>query len=95
MIAHEKGFNFMRNPKLAHILVIIYNLLTNPPQHPKDEESRIDEDVLSYESSLEEIMDYYNASQTINADQDPHTVFESLENLLVKPLPKQSIKVGI
>ena len=70
-------------------------LLTNPPQHPKDEESRIDEDVLSYESSLEEIMDYYNASQTINADQDPHTVFESLENLLVKPLPKQSIKVGI
>lgn len=70
-------------------------MLTNPPQHPKDEESRIDEDVLSYESSLEEIMDYYNASQTINADQDPHTVFESLENLLVKPLPKQSIKVGI
>lgn len=81
------------------------HLIYNPPPsleikrrlktHPKDEESRIDEDVLSYESSLEEIMDYYNASQTINADQDPHTVFESLENLLVKPLPKQSIKVGI
>jgi len=81
------------------------HLIYNPPPsleikrrlrtHPKDEESRIDEDVLSYESSLEEIMDYYSASQTINADQDPHTVFESLENLLVKPLPKQSIKVGI
>ena len=30
--------------------------------------------------------------QTVNADQDPHTVFESIESLLVKPLPKQTLK---
>lgn len=79
-----------------------FHLIYNPPPslemkrrlktNPKDAEAAVDEDVLSYESPLEDLMDYYATSQTVNADQDPHTVFESIESLLVKPLPKQTLK---
>lgn len=55
----------------------------------------MDEDVLSYDSQVEELMDYYSTSQGVNADQDPHTVFESIESLLTKPLPKQTLKATL
>lgn len=82
-----------------------FHLIYNPPPslemkrrfktNPKDEESAVDEDVLLYEGQVEELVDYYTIAQTINADQDPHTVFESMESLLVKPLPKQSLKASL
>ena len=81
------------------------HLIYNPPPtlemkrrlktHPKDEEETIDEDVLGYDTSVEEIQEFYGQAQTVNADQDPHTVFESLESLLVKPLPKRTLKTAI
>ncbi|XP_063681387.1 adenylate kinase 8-like isoform X1 [Bolinopsis microptera] len=82
-----------------------YHLIYNPPPslemkrrlktHHKDAESAVDEDVLSYDSQVEELMDYYTTSQSVNADQDPHTVFESIESLLTKPLPKQALKATL
>ncbi len=36
-----------------------------------------------YNSYSEELSDYYEDAQHVNADQDPHTVFESLESLIV------------
>ena len=42
-----------------------------------------------YQQFLDDILDYYEAGQHVNADQDPHMVFESVESILVNPLPKQ------
>jgi len=82
-----------------------YHLIYNPPPslemkrrlktHHKDAESAVDEDVLAYDSQVEELVDYYTTSQSVNADQDPHTVFESIESLLTKPLPKQTLKATL
>jgi len=42
-----------------------------------------------YHAYREELMDYYSShgAQRVNADQDIHTVFETLEGLIVSPLP--------
>lgn len=45
--------------------------------------------VEEYQQSLDDILDYYQAGQHVNADQDPQMVFESVESILVNPLPKQ------
>ena len=42
-----------------------------------------------FTSYCEELADYYDDVQHINADQDPHTVFECLESMIVNPLPKR------
>ena len=41
-----------------------------------------------YNSFVEELVDYYSWAQHVNADQDPLTVSESIESMLVNPLPK-------
>ena len=42
-----------------------------------------------FTSYSEELADYYEDAQHVNADQDPHTVFECLESMIVNPLPKR------
>ena len=42
-----------------------------------------------YRGFVEELMDYYEWGQHVNADQDPLIVFEVIESLLVNPLPNQ------
>ncbi len=37
----------------------------------------------------EELADFYEDGQHINGDQDPHTVFECIESMIVNPLPKR------
>ena len=64
-------------------------------QNPRDSESTIDEDIVAFDTSLEDLVEFYSTSQSVNGDQDPHTVFETLESLLVKPLPKQTLKSAI
>ncbi|ELT89859.1 hypothetical protein CAPTEDRAFT_200548 [Capitella teleta] len=75
-----------------------YHLLYNPPRtqevkdrlkiSPKDEEEAVRKRLADYHAYSEELADFYSDSQRINADQDPHTVFESIESMVVKPLPK-------
>lgn len=59
-------------------------------QHPDDQEDRVTERFLAYQEHVEDIADYYErCAQHINADQDPHTVFEYIESMIVNPLPKK------
>ncbi|KAL8578917.1 hypothetical protein ACOMHN_001879 [Nucella lapillus] len=76
-----------------------YHLLYNPPhrqevkerlvQHPHDTEDAVRKRLAHYHAYVEEITDYYLDAQHVIADQDPHTVFECLESMTVKPLPKR------
>ena len=76
-----------------------YHMLYNPPRtqevkdrlvyHPKDQEEAVRKRLAQYHAYVEEIADYYLDAQHIIADQDPHTVFECLESMTVKPLPKR------
>ncbi|XP_077986552.1 adenylate kinase 8-like [Glandiceps talaboti] len=76
-----------------------YHELYNPPrtqeikdrceQNEKDSEEEVKKRLATYQAYAEEIAEFYVNSQHINADQDPHTVFESVESMLVNPLPKQ------
>lgn len=74
-----------------------YHALYNPPrtvelkdrgsQHPKDVEDDVRQRLSAFYAYAEEIADFYQDAQHINADQDPHTVFECVESMLVNPTP--------
>ena len=76
-----------------------YHLLYNPPRtqevkdrlclHPKDEENEVKKRLAGYSVYSDEIADFYEEAQRVNADQDPHTVFETIESQIVNPLPKK------
>ncbi|PVD22287.1 hypothetical protein C0Q70_18096 [Pomacea canaliculata] len=75
-----------------------YHMLYNPPRtqeikdrlvkHPKDSEEEVRKRLMQYHAYVEELVDYYVDAQHMIADQDPHTVFEYLESMTVKPLPR-------
>lgn len=77
-----------------------YHMLLKPPlsqeisarlvTHPHDTEEHVTESYGAYQAYVEELMDYYKSAQHINADQDPLTVAECIESILVNPAPKQS-----
>lgn len=77
-----------------------YHMLYNPPRtqevkdrlvrHPRDEDAAVHKRLAQYHSYIEELSDYYTDAQHIIADQDPHTVFECLESMIVKPLPHRA-----
>ncbi|KAJ8299873.1 hypothetical protein KUTeg_021392 [Tegillarca granosa] len=76
-----------------------YHMLYNPPRtqevksrlqkHAKDEEETVKKRLASYNAYVEELTDYYLDGQHVNGDQDPHTVFECIESMIVNPLPKR------
>lgn len=76
-----------------------YHLLYNPPRtqevkerlqcRPSDSGTEVRKRLSQYHAYIEEIADYYGNAQHINADQDPHTVFECIESMIVNPLPKR------
>lgn len=76
-----------------------YHMLFNPPRtqevkgrlkvHPKDTDEEVRKRLAQYHAYAEELNDFYEDSQHINADQDPHTVFECIESMVVNPLPKR------
>lgn len=79
-----------------------YHLLYNPPRtveikerlqlHPKDAEDCVRKRVAAYSTFADEMADFYeDMAQRVNADQDPHTVFENIESLIVLPLPKRLV----
>ncbi|XP_005108850.1 adenylate kinase 8 [Aplysia californica] len=75
-----------------------YHTLYNPPRsqevkdrlwkNPKDGEENVRKLLSQYFAYVEELSDFYLDGQHVNADQDPHTVFECLESMICKPLPK-------
>ncbi|KAK3611802.1 hypothetical protein CHS0354_040470 [Potamilus streckersoni] len=76
-----------------------YHTLYNPPRtkevkdrlqrHPSDSEDKVRHRLAQYHAYVEEIADFFIEAQHINADQDPHTVFECLESMIVNLLPKR------
>lgn len=76
-----------------------YHLLMKPPAsqevlnrleiYPRDTEQRVLQRLEVYRGFAEELMDCYEWGQHVNADQDPLTVFEVIESLLVNPLPNR------
>jgi len=76
-----------------------YHLLYNPPMteeikdrlrvNPKLAEDAVTAHLTEYHAHRDELMDFYSShgAQRVNADQDSHTVFETLEGLIVNPLP--------
>lgn len=76
-----------------------YHMLFNPPptqevqgrlrQKPSDSEDIIRGKIAEYYNNVKYINDYYDIiGLHINADQDPNTVFESIESGVVNPVPK-------
>ncbi|KAK3087522.1 hypothetical protein FSP39_006998 [Pinctada imbricata] len=76
-----------------------YHMLYNPPRTqevidrletaPKDSENQVKQRLAQYNAYVEELSDFYTDAQHVNADQDPHTVFECIESRIVNPLPKK------
>lgn len=57
-------------------------------KHPDDTEEAIMKRLSAYQIFVDDICEFYEDTvKHINADQDPHTIFESLEAGIVSPLP--------
>ncbi|XP_042175519.1 adenylate kinase 8 isoform X2 [Oncorhynchus tshawytscha] len=54
--------------------------------NPKDSEAQLLRELKEYWANASSLQDLYPEAVHINADQDPHTVFESLESRLVRRL---------
>ena len=70
-------------------LLCLTDVCLSDHQHPHDTEEHVTEAYGAYQAYIEELMDYYKSAQHVNADQDPLTVAECIESILVNPLPKQ------
>ena len=75
-----------------------YHMLFNPPptqdvrdrlqQKSTDSEASIKNKINDYYQNVRYLLDYYETMNLhINADQDPNTVFESIESGIVNPVP--------
>ncbi|CAD5123889.1 DgyrCDS12196 [Dimorphilus gyrociliatus] len=80
-----------------------YHALYNPPRtqtvkdrlqtHPRDRENEVRARLSQWQAYVDELNEYYEEYiQRINADQDPQTVFECIESMSVKPLPRKLIE---
>lgn len=80
-----------------------YHMLFNPPptqevrdrlqQKSTDSETSIKARIADYYQNVRYLLDYYeNINLHINADQDPNTVFESIESAMVNPVPNSETK---
>merc|ERR1712117_440194 len=58
--------------------------------HPKDAESEVQMELNEFHANKEELLDYFqinnNILQVVNADQDTHSVFETLESTICNPI---------
>ncbi|XP_043914567.1 adenylate kinase 8 isoform X2 [Protopterus annectens] len=58
-------------------------------RNPKDSEDNVQHHLDVYHASVWEMEKFYDNVIHINADQDPHTVFEYIESCIVNPIPKK------
>ncbi|XP_040387539.1 adenylate kinase 8 isoform X2 [Cygnus olor] len=56
-------------------------------QNPKDKEENIEKRVETYYRNVKELEEFYEDAFYVNADQDPHVIFEFIESCIIKPLP--------
>ncbi|XP_052670124.1 adenylate kinase 8 isoform X1 [Harpia harpyja] len=61
-------------------------------QNPRDKEENIEKRVETYYRNVKELEDFYEDAIYVNADQDPHVVFEFIESCIIKPLPCKKLK---
>ncbi|KAM6237561.1 adenylate kinase 8 isoform 1-T1 [Spheniscus humboldti] len=61
-------------------------------QNPRDKEENIEKRVDAYYRNVKELEDFYEDAFYVNADQDPHVVFEFIESCIIKPLPCKKLK---
>ncbi|XP_074968161.1 adenylate kinase 8 isoform X2 [Phalacrocorax aristotelis] len=61
-------------------------------QNPRDKEENIEKRVETYYRNVKELEDFYEDAFYVNADQDPHAVFEFIESCVIKPLPCKKSK---
>lgn len=59
-------------------------------QNPKDLEGKIEMRLEIYYRDIKDLEEFYENAFYINADQDPHVVFEYIESCIIKPLPQKS-----
>uniref|UniRef100_A0A8C4XMD3 Nucleoside-diphosphate kinase n=1 Tax=Falco tinnunculus TaxID=100819 RepID=A0A8C4XMD3_FALTI len=61
-------------------------------QNPRDKEENIEKRVETYYRNVKELEKFYEDAFYVNADQDPHVVFEFIESCIIKPLPCKKLK---
>ncbi|XP_034520636.1 adenylate kinase 8 isoform X4 [Ailuropoda melanoleuca] len=76
-----------------------YHLTYKPPatvevqarllQNPKDTEEQVQVKMDLFYRNCVELEEFYKHAITVNADQDPYTVFEYIESGIINPLPKK------
>ncbi|XP_029469693.1 adenylate kinase 8 isoform X3 [Rhinatrema bivittatum] len=57
-------------------------------QNPKHAEENLKMRLDMYHANVQDLESFYEGVIHVNADQDPHTVFEYIESFTIKPLPK-------
>lgn len=76
-----------------------YHLVYNPPpnsdvaarlmRRPADQDARVRARLQEYQSTEAELREHYGTlGVAVDAEQDPHTVFEAIESRTTKPMPR-------
>ncbi|XP_044875440.1 adenylate kinase 8-like [Mauremys mutica] len=60
-------------------------------QNPQDAAEKLELRVDLYGRHVADLEEFYEDAVYINADQDPYTVFESIESCLTRPLPRHTV----
>ncbi|XP_075255020.1 adenylate kinase 8-like [Convolutriloba macropyga] len=59
--------------------------------HPRDEEAEVQLELNEFHANKEDLVDFFQMSdnrlQIVNADQDTHSVFETIESMICNPIP--------
>lgn len=74
-----------------------HHLLYHPPRtqqvrdrllvNPVDAENSVRRQLSRYHAYKDDLLEYYCDAVHVNGDQDAHTVFETIESVIVNPLP--------
>ncbi|XP_071622522.1 adenylate kinase 8 isoform X4 [Heliangelus exortis] len=60
-------------------------------QNPRDQEENVEKRVEAYYRNVKELEGFYEDAFYVNADQDPHIVFEFIESCIIKPIPLKKV----
>ncbi|NXP78651.1 KAD8 kinase, partial [Ramphastos sulfuratus] len=60
-------------------------------QNPRDTEESIERRVEAYSRNVRLLQDFYQDAFHVNADQDPHAIFEFIESCIINPLPCKNL----
>ncbi|XP_072208530.1 adenylate kinase 8 isoform X3 [Excalfactoria chinensis] len=63
-------------------------------QNPKDKEDNIEKDVDFFQRNIRYLEEFYEDAFYVNADQDPHPIFEFIESCIIKPFPCKKINAS-